>query len=260
MDDLVDSISADTSGLRCGHVQLRIVFITPSTPEPTPAHQSAQVCGSSLALEPAPARESAPEPTPARESAPEAAPVRESTPESTPACESAPVPTEEVGTEPPPHPRKRRKKASSIPQGPEAFPEPAVGPEATPEVLEPNAPPVSPDVAKRAVFVFYILTVLRAWRTHVRSWDQGPEQPEPAAVPGQPEPATGPRAVPESPPPSALPPPPRLSAPPPPPPRPSARLKPTWLVPPAPPWHSAGDSDLAGAPMVCSSSSPLAFS
>ncbi|ROI15620.1 C-type lectin domain family 4 member F [Anabarilius grahami] len=31
MDDLVDSISADTSGLRCGHVQLRIVFITPTT-------------------------------------------------------------------------------------------------------------------------------------------------------------------------------------------------------------------------------------
>ncbi|ROL48334.1 hypothetical protein DPX16_21820 [Anabarilius grahami] len=30
MDDLVDSISADTSGLRCGHVQLRIVFITPA--------------------------------------------------------------------------------------------------------------------------------------------------------------------------------------------------------------------------------------
>ncbi|ROL53845.1 Cytosolic phospholipase A2 gamma [Anabarilius grahami] len=30
MDDLVDSISADTSGLRCGHVQLRIVFITPN--------------------------------------------------------------------------------------------------------------------------------------------------------------------------------------------------------------------------------------
>ncbi|ROL50609.1 hypothetical protein DPX16_23879 [Anabarilius grahami] len=29
MDDLVDSSSADTSGLRCGHVQLRIVFITP---------------------------------------------------------------------------------------------------------------------------------------------------------------------------------------------------------------------------------------
>ncbi|ROI69421.1 hypothetical protein DPX16_14361 [Anabarilius grahami] len=29
MDDLVDSISADTSGLRCGRVQLRIVFITP---------------------------------------------------------------------------------------------------------------------------------------------------------------------------------------------------------------------------------------
>ncbi|ROI16331.1 hypothetical protein DPX16_12449 [Anabarilius grahami] len=29
MDDLVDSISANTSGLRCGHVQLRIVFITP---------------------------------------------------------------------------------------------------------------------------------------------------------------------------------------------------------------------------------------
>ncbi|ROL45327.1 hypothetical protein DPX16_23755 [Anabarilius grahami] len=29
MDDLVDSISVDTSGLRCGHVQLRIVFITP---------------------------------------------------------------------------------------------------------------------------------------------------------------------------------------------------------------------------------------
>ncbi|ROJ66313.1 hypothetical protein DPX16_16576 [Anabarilius grahami] len=29
MDDLVDSISADTSGLRFGHVQLRIVFITP---------------------------------------------------------------------------------------------------------------------------------------------------------------------------------------------------------------------------------------
>ncbi|ROI15747.1 hypothetical protein DPX16_23243 [Anabarilius grahami] len=29
MDDLVDPISADTSGLRCGHVQLRIVFITP---------------------------------------------------------------------------------------------------------------------------------------------------------------------------------------------------------------------------------------
>ncbi|ROI79324.1 hypothetical protein DPX16_7212 [Anabarilius grahami] len=28
MDDLVDSISADTSGLRCGHAQLRIVFIT----------------------------------------------------------------------------------------------------------------------------------------------------------------------------------------------------------------------------------------
>ncbi|ROL52821.1 hypothetical protein DPX16_2327 [Anabarilius grahami] len=32
MDDLVDSISADTSGLRCGHVQLRIVFITPRAP------------------------------------------------------------------------------------------------------------------------------------------------------------------------------------------------------------------------------------
>ncbi|ROL03931.1 hypothetical protein DPX16_23366 [Anabarilius grahami] len=31
MDDLVDSMSADTSGLRCGRVQLRIVFITPST-------------------------------------------------------------------------------------------------------------------------------------------------------------------------------------------------------------------------------------
>ncbi|ROK74120.1 hypothetical protein DPX16_22261 [Anabarilius grahami] len=30
MDDLVDSISADTSWLRCGHVQLRIVFITPN--------------------------------------------------------------------------------------------------------------------------------------------------------------------------------------------------------------------------------------
>ncbi|ROL47716.1 hypothetical protein DPX16_16088 [Anabarilius grahami] len=30
MDDLVDTISADTSGLRWGHVQLRIVFITPS--------------------------------------------------------------------------------------------------------------------------------------------------------------------------------------------------------------------------------------
>ncbi|ROI15272.1 hypothetical protein DPX16_12824 [Anabarilius grahami] len=29
MDDLVDSISADTSGLRCVHAQLRIVFITP---------------------------------------------------------------------------------------------------------------------------------------------------------------------------------------------------------------------------------------
>ncbi|ROL46723.1 hypothetical protein DPX16_12616 [Anabarilius grahami] len=29
MDDLVDSITADTSGLCCGHVQLRIVFITP---------------------------------------------------------------------------------------------------------------------------------------------------------------------------------------------------------------------------------------
>ncbi|ROJ28549.1 hypothetical protein DPX16_4190 [Anabarilius grahami] len=29
MDDLVDLISADTSGLRCGHAQLRIVFITP---------------------------------------------------------------------------------------------------------------------------------------------------------------------------------------------------------------------------------------
>ncbi|ROL48347.1 hypothetical protein DPX16_21833 [Anabarilius grahami] len=29
MDDLVDSISADTSGLRCGHVQLRIIFIMP---------------------------------------------------------------------------------------------------------------------------------------------------------------------------------------------------------------------------------------
>ncbi|ROL48360.1 hypothetical protein DPX16_20713 [Anabarilius grahami] len=34
MDDLVDSISA-TSGLRCGHVQLRIVFITPFPPEKT---------------------------------------------------------------------------------------------------------------------------------------------------------------------------------------------------------------------------------
>ncbi|ROL42993.1 hypothetical protein DPX16_5546 [Anabarilius grahami] len=33
MDDLVDSISADTSGLRCGHVQLRIVFITPGNEE-----------------------------------------------------------------------------------------------------------------------------------------------------------------------------------------------------------------------------------
>ncbi|ROI90138.1 hypothetical protein DPX16_23599 [Anabarilius grahami] len=50
MDDLVDSISADTSGLRCGHVQLRIVFITPTSdhpPEPrmkswVPAEQDQQ--------------------------------------------------------------------------------------------------------------------------------------------------------------------------------------------------------------------------
>ncbi|ROL55339.1 Threonylcarbamoyladenosine tRNA methylthiotransferase [Anabarilius grahami] len=33
MDDLVNLISADTSGLRCGHVQLRIVFITPQSSE-----------------------------------------------------------------------------------------------------------------------------------------------------------------------------------------------------------------------------------
>ncbi|ROK41044.1 hypothetical protein DPX16_0751 [Anabarilius grahami] len=146
--------------------------------------------------------------------------------------------------------------------GPEAFPEHAVGPEATPEVLESNASPVIPDMAKKTVFVFYVLTVLRAWRTHVGSGDHGPEQPEPAAVvPEQPEPA----AVPEQPalpdtateavtelpalpdtateavtelpalpdmatehPWSALPPP-----------RPSEPLKPAKSVPPAPPWQSA---------------------
>ncbi|ROL48381.1 hypothetical protein DPX16_4207 [Anabarilius grahami] len=190
------------------------------------------------ACETAPARESAPEPAPARESAPEPAPASEpapvhesapdSAPASAPACESAPVPTDEVGTEPPSHPRKRRKrrkKASFIPQGPEAFPERIVGPEATPEVLEPNAPPVSPDVAKRAVFVFYFLTVLCAWRTPLGSCDHGPEQPEPAAITEQPEPASSPKAVPEQ------------SAPQPP--RPSDLLKPTWSVPPAPTWCSA---------------------
>ncbi|ROL53547.1 hypothetical protein DPX16_21796 [Anabarilius grahami] len=139
-------------------------------PAPAPAHQSAP--------EPAPAHQSAPEPAPAHQSSP----ARESAPEPAPARESAAAPTEEVGTEPPPHPhkrRKRRKKASSIPQGPEAVPEPAVGLEDTPEVLEPNALPVSPVMAKRAVFAFYVLAVLRAWKMHLSSFDHGPVcQPE----------------------------------------------------------------------------------
>ncbi|ROL42089.1 Zinc finger MYM-type protein 1 [Anabarilius grahami] len=41
MDDLVDSISADTSGLRCGHVQLRIVFITPPSLRLAPKKEEA---------------------------------------------------------------------------------------------------------------------------------------------------------------------------------------------------------------------------
>ncbi|ROL12753.1 hypothetical protein DPX16_9157 [Anabarilius grahami] len=156
-----------------------------------------------------------PEPAPARESTPEPAPARESAPEPAPACESAPEP---------------------IPTRPEAFPEPAVGPEVIPEVLEPNTLPVSPVMAKRAVFAFYVLAVLRAWRTHLSSFDQGPVcQPEPAAVPEQPEPATSPKAVPEppalpdmvnEPPWSALPAPPMFQAPPP------DLPKPTWSVPP----------------------------
>ncbi|ROL53301.1 hypothetical protein DPX16_23818 [Anabarilius grahami] len=44
-DDLVDSISADTSGLRCGHVQLRIVFITPVSLRPGSLGPAARLVG-----------------------------------------------------------------------------------------------------------------------------------------------------------------------------------------------------------------------
>ncbi|ROL45108.1 hypothetical protein DPX16_1788 [Anabarilius grahami] len=139
-------------------------------PAPAPAHQSTH--------EPAPARVSTP--------APESAPARES------ARESAPEPTEEVGTESPPHPRKRRKrrrKASLIPQGLQAFPEPAPARESAPES---HAFPVSPAMAKKAAFTFYVLVVLRAWRMHSGSFDHrsvhqaAPVPEQPAAVPEQP--------------------------------------------------------------------------
>ncbi|ROL53595.1 hypothetical protein DPX16_4367 [Anabarilius grahami] len=83
------------------------------------------------------------ESSPALESAPEPAPARECAPKPASARESAPEPTEEVGTESPPHPRKRRKrrkKASFILQGPEASPEPVVGPETTLEAVLAQAP------------------------------------------------------------------------------------------------------------------------
>ncbi len=71
---------------------------------------------------------------------------------------------------------------SSSPVGaPEAIPEPAPNPEVVPE------PPiflVSPEMAERAVFTFYVLAVLRAWKTHMLASDHGPVcWPEPVADP-----------------------------------------------------------------------------
>ncbi|ROI93621.1 hypothetical protein DPX16_3291 [Anabarilius grahami] len=118
-----------------------------------------------------------------------------------------------------------------------------------------HALPISPVMAKRVLFTFYVLAVLRAWSMHL-------EQPEPAAVPEQPAlPDTATEAVTELPalpdtatehPWSALPPPSKPFALPPPPPRlsalpplprPSEPLESAWSVPPAPPWQSARTPD-----------------
>ncbi len=76
---------------------------------------------------------------------------------------------------------------SSSPAGAsEAVPEPAPDPEVVPE---PPIFPVSPEMAKRAVFNFYVLAVLRAWKTHMLASDHGPVY--------RPEPVADPEAIPE---------------------------------------------------------------
>lgn len=71
----------------------------------------------------------------------------------------------------------------------------------TPPVTAKKAFPVSPAMAKRAVFAFYVLAVLCAWNTHMASSDLGTVcHPEPADNPEAiPEPAAGPKAIPEQP-------------------------------------------------------------
>ncbi len=69
---------------------------------------------------------------------------------------------------------------SSSPVGAsEAVLEPVSDPEVVPE---PPIFPVSPEMAKRAVFTFYVLAVLRAWKMHMLASDHGPVcWPEPVA-------------------------------------------------------------------------------
>ncbi|ROL08913.1 Stonustoxin subunit beta [Anabarilius grahami] len=96
-----------------------------STRDSAPARDSAPV------RKPAPALVSTPEPAPASVSFPRPAPAHECVP----AREFAPEASEEGGTGSPlhTHKRRRRRKALVIPQGLEAFPEPAPTSESTPE-------------------------------------------------------------------------------------------------------------------------------
>lgn len=92
----------------------------------------------------------------------------------------------------------------SVPELPSAVvPEfPCMVPElTTPPVTAKKAFPVSPAMAKRAVFAFYVLAVLCACNTHMASSDLRTVcYPEPAddpeAIPG---PTAGPKAIPEQP-------------------------------------------------------------
>ncbi|ROI27660.1 hypothetical protein DPX16_22982 [Anabarilius grahami] len=171
--------------------------------------------------------------------------------------------------------RAWRVHLGSLDHGPVSQPEPAAVPEqpepsAIPEQPEPATVPeqstilISPAMARRTVFTFYVLAVLRARRMHASYFDSGPVcQPEPAVIPEQPAAVPELSALPDTAteaPWSALPPPPR----------PSVLLKPTWSVSPAPPcgtqpglrpcWgpHGlrSGALDLARHPSPWSSSSP----
>lgn len=81
----------------------------------------------------------------------------------------AEAPPEAVSSLPLPRPHKlrKRKKASSVSLGPVVPEFPSL---VVPEVTETHVLPVSPVKAKRAVFAFYILAVLRAWKMHSGSF------------------------------------------------------------------------------------------